>query len=361
MSSSWSPAEAGYAPDYFDFVESRQNTKDNSVPEIVTSKDIDQIGIPPRHMRLIQLVYDGFAATGQWPKSRSLQIAYMPDDFWSVVEEIDHHLLRKRGEKGQPNSRTSLSLEGIVPCSGSDDHLSLFVQSLQICIEIYTNNPESPLLTASHIQESLSLNENETQCAFELLFVADRIWSSASHSPEQQLTDLILSPDILRYSRVTDICQYLEVVRKNRPRKVENLIDYRHNMEVRNALLKAFSTLHPKIADRCEDLFQNEHYSESVEASFKVVRDRLRELTGHERGQDAFGRGNLHIAGAAAANVDKAFNEGVKFLLMAIDNFRNEKSHTSNDQINDPVHAYEYLRISSLAMRLLDRAEVSGD
>jgi uncharacterized protein (TIGR02391 family) len=116
--------------------------------------------------------------------------------------------------------------------------------------------------------------------------------------------------------------------------------------------------LHPAIYGKCHDLFEKGAYSEAVEKGFKVVRDRLRQLTGHETGSDAFGRGKLHIKGAAAPNVEEDFNAGVKFLTMAIDRFRNEKSHTSDAKIDDPTRAYEYLRLSSLAMNLLDQGEI---
>lgn len=118
------------------------------------------------------------------------------------------------------------------------------------------------------------------------------------------------------------------------------------------------SLLHPDIFSKCQHLFETGAYPEAVEKSFKVVRDRLRSLTGFETGSSAFGTKKLHIKGAAATNVDFDFNEGVKFLTMAIDKFRNEKSHTSDGNITDPQHAYEYLTISSLAMHLLDRAEI---
>jgi len=121
------------------------------------------------------------------------------------------------------------------------------------------------------------------------------------------------------------------------------------------------TSLNSEIFTKCQDLYNQRAYSEAVEKSFKVVRDRLRQLTSYETGSEAFGKGKLHIRGAAAANVDKDFNEGVKFLTMAIDKFRNEKSHTSDAQIDDPVRAYEYLRLSSLAMNLLDSAEVHKD
>ncbi len=127
---------------------------------------------------------------------------------------------------------------------------------------------------------------------------------------------------------------------------------------IQSALDVPLALLHKAVIEKCMGLFQSGHYPEAVEKSFKVVRDRLRALTSFETGSEAFGKGGLHIKGAAAANVDKDFNEGVKFLTMAIDKFRNEKSHTSEKGINEPTKALQYLVISSLAMRLLDNAEV---
>ena len=116
--------------------------------------------------------------------------------------------------------------------------------------------------------------------------------------------------------------------------------------------------LHPEIAKRCIPLFENNAHAEAVERSFKIVRERLRSLTGYETGSEAFGKTKLHITGAAAQHVDKDFNEGVKFLTMAIDRFRNEKAHTADGNIENFLRAYEYLRLSSLAMHLLDKAEM---
>lgn len=121
---------------------------------------------------------------------------------------------------------------------------------------------------------------------------------------------------------------------------------------------QALGNLHKNVKQKCSKLYTDGHYPEAVEKSFKVVRDRLRELTTYETGSEAFGKGGLYIKGASAENVDSDFQSAVKFLTMAIDRFRNEKSHTSDGNINDPVRAYEYLTLSSLAMRLLDDSEV---
>jgi len=116
----------------------------------------------------------------------------------------------------------------------------------------------------------------------------------------------------------------------------------------------AIDTLHPEILAKCRKLYESGDFAEAVEKGFKVVRDRLRTLTTFETGSDAFGRGGLHIKGAAAPHVDDDFQNGVKFLTMAIDRFRNEKAHTADGNINDPTRGYEYLRLGSLAMHLLD-------
>jgi len=121
---------------------------------------------------------------------------------------------------------------------------------------------------------------------------------------------------------------------------------------------EALRDLHKEIFAKCYRLYEQGAYAEAVEKGFKVVKDRLRTLTGYERGSDAFGRGGLHIKGAVADHVDEDFNQGVKFLTMAIDHFRNEKSHTSNAKIDDPIRAHEYLRLSSLAMNLLENYDI---
>ena len=116
--------------------------------------------------------------------------------------------------------------------------------------------------------------------------------------------------------------------------------------------------LHPEILEKCSALLEAEAYPEAVELGFKIVRDRLRKMTGHETGSEAFGKGGLYILGAAAPNVEADFNQGCKFLMMAIDMFRNEKSHTSEGNVDDPMHAHQYLMVGSLALRFLDRAEI---
>jgi uncharacterized protein (TIGR02391 family) len=126
--------------------------------------------------------------------------------------------------------------------------------------------------------------------------------------------------------------------------KIENLVERLQLALPESEDVAGIKSLHPEIYSRCRTLYAGGDYAEAVEKGFKVVRDRLRSLTGYETGSEAFGKGKLYIEGAAAQHVDDDFQNGVKFLTMAIDRFRNEKSHTADGNISDPVRAYEYLR-----------------
>lgn len=144
--------------------------------------------------------------------------------------------------------------------------------------------------------------------------------------------------------------EFLTLLRRRKPRHDDSAA----------ALPTPLTALHPAISDRCTRLFEQGHLVEAVEAGFKVVRGRLRELTGYETASEAFGKGKLHIAGATAAHVDGDFQEAVRFLLMSIDRFRNEKAHVVDGNLTEPSVAYEYLSLASLAVRHLDNANV-GD
>lgn len=140
--------------------------------------------------------------------------------------------------------------------------------------------------------------------------------------------------------------------------KLENLIELLPLALPDSPDVAGIDSLHHEILSGCRTLYAGGEYAVAVEKSFKIVRDRLRSLTSYETGSEAFGKGKLYIQGAAAPHVDADFQEAVKFLAMAIDRFRNEKVHTADGNITDPVRAYEYLRLSSLAMHLLDSARL---
>ncbi|GAB4032075.1 MAG: hypothetical protein Fur0012_10180 [Elusimicrobiota bacterium] len=116
--------------------------------------------------------------------------------------------------------------------------------------------------------------------------------------------------------------------------------------------------IRPEIYKHIATLLQSEHYFNAVEEAYKVVRQRLKDITGKERATDAFSEVNQEkIFGRKPKNdAEKDFFEGVKFLHMAIQYLRNEKAHIPAYKLDKNL-AIHYLSLASLAYDLISRGE----
>lgn len=100
----------------------------------------------------------------------------------------------------------------------------------------------------------------------------------------------------------------------------------------------------------------------AVEESYKFVREKLREITGHEKASDVFNNSAQSAAHykalfgkatpATAAEAD--FFRGIGYLHLGVQHLRNEKAHTPASPI-DPNLAIHYISLASLAYDLITR------
>ncbi len=114
--------------------------------------------------------------------------------------------------------------------------------------------------------------------------------------------------------------------------------------------------LQKDIFDHVKKLLNDGYYFNAVEESYKIVRKKLKDITGKEKATDAFCENNYEkIFGHLPANdVEKDFFEGVKFLHMSIQFLRNEKAHTPAGELNKYL-AIHYISLASLAYDLINR------
>lgn len=110
------------------------------------------------------------------------------------------------------------------------------------------------------------------------------------------------------------------------------------------------------VFNHVKSLLESGHYFNAVEESYKVVRDKLSSIAGTEKATDSFNENNyIKIFGhQAQSRAEKDFFEGVKFLHMAIQFLRNEKSHTSARKLDKNL-ALHYIVLASLAYGLINR------
>jgi len=103
-------------------------------------------------------------------------------------------------------------------------------------------------------------------------------------------------------------------------------------------------------------------YFHAVEESYKLVREKLRELTGKERASDVFNNSAQNEAHYQALfgkseSVDAAeadFFRGVGYLHLGVQHLRNEKAHTPATPL-EPNLALHYVSLASLAYDLITR------
>jgi uncharacterized protein (TIGR02391 family) len=114
--------------------------------------------------------------------------------------------------------------------------------------------------------------------------------------------------------------------------------------------------IHEDIYAHISRYLATEDYFHAVEESYKVVREALREKTGSEKATDAFKPENLPalFGHEPAGQAEKDFFDGVKYLNMAIQFLRNEKSHTLATSIERNL-ALHYISLASLSYDLITR------
>ncbi len=131
-------------------------------------------------------------------------------------------------------------------------------------------------------------------------------------------------------------------------------------VEIKNPPQTVFSDnttdiiLHEDIFRGVQELLNNEHYSNAVWNSYMIFLGKLKDITGYERGTDASSKKNLEkIWGYTKEEIEQDnFLQGVRFLLMAIQHFRNGKAHSPPQKIEKNL-ALHYIALASLAYKLL--------
>lgn len=114
--------------------------------------------------------------------------------------------------------------------------------------------------------------------------------------------------------------------------------------------------LQKDIFDHVQTLLNDGHYFSAVEEAYKVVRKKLKDVSGKEKATDAFCSSNYDkiFGHQPMDDAEKDFFEGVKFLHMAIQFLRNEKAHTPARDLDKNL-AIHYIALAGLAYDLINR------
>lgn len=103
-------------------------------------------------------------------------------------------------------------------------------------------------------------------------------------------------------------------------------------------------------------------YFHAVEESYKLVRGKLREITGKEKASDVFNNSAQNTAhyealfgkATPANDAEADFFRGIGYLHLGVQHLRNEKAHTPATPL-EPNLAVHYISLASLAYDLITR------
>jgi uncharacterized protein (TIGR02391 family) len=119
---------------------------------------------------------------------------------------------------------------------------------------------------------------------------------------------------------------------------------------------KIHIVIHEDLYDHIGRYLETGDHFHAVEESYKLVRKKLREITGKEKATDAFAASNIEkiFGHLPVHDAERDFFEGVKFLHMSIQFLRNEKAHTTATPL-EPNLALHYISLASLAYDMITR------
>ncbi len=117
-----------------------------------------------------------------------------------------------------------------------------------------------------------------------------------------------------------------------------------------------------EIYSHISSFIDSRHYYTAVEESYKVVREKLKEITTEEAASAVFGENALNekywgdIFGEVPekGTPEHDFMRGTGYMHMAVQYLRNEKSHTKAAEIDKNL-ALHYISLASLAYDLISR------
>lgn len=138
-----------------------------------------------------------------------------------------------------------------------------------------------------------------------------------------------------------------------------NLVDFWKNKNITEASIEdgvISITLQNDVFSHVKGLLKDGHYYNAVEEAYKIVRSKLKSITGKEKATDAFCVTNYEkiFGHQPMDDAEKDFFEGVKFLHMAIQFLRNEKAHRPATELDKNL-AIHYISLASLAYDLINR------
>ncbi len=309
---------------------------------------------------ILQLVFDAWRATGDWPRARALQRLLEQQAERVDIEVVARRLDRQIGwlEQNQ-DGRIVLRVRGLAACDGADEYLAPFVRVIRLLYDHYAGGgQDDPRVTDDDLRSVLGLDDETIARTFGLLENEWFLFEGGTAAADGSWSRVI-SPNIRHFRDVEAIGGYLAVVADLARPYAAIPADIAPGPGDQSNAIPGLDHLHPEVLRVAGALFADGHLPEAVFAAFKAVEVRVRSqsglsLSGRDLMAKAFGGPNPMIALATTtANLAADEQEGFRFVFMgAMQGIRNLGAH--DFPALDQRLAGDYLAFASLLFNRLE-------
>ena len=186
------------------------------------------------------------------------------------------------------------------------------------------------------------------------------------------MADMVINKDLSILTR-TPVLSAAKQIMDSRRIQMERVKDVANRLRAKGRVLRQPHqrpqldnclqlSIRPEIFDHIKPYLQNEDHFHAVEEAYKLVRHKLREMTGYEQATEVFNMNSQnvkyweHLFGCSPANGSPEYDfcRGVGYLHLGIQFLRNEKAHMPARKL-DMNLAVHYIALASLAFELISR------
>lgn len=165
----------------------------------VSRPDVLRLVDSPAVIRCLELVYEGFAKTGEWPSASAIQrqLARARDDFdfLAALEGLPPELgWRSRDSE----DRAQLALRGVARCEHSAADVNAFVAVVRACYDRYIGDDDDLSVNSEEFRQSLGLNNLALARLYKLVQTESGFWNGLSGFLDGGWS-LTINPDRIRH------------------------------------------------------------------------------------------------------------------------------------------------------------------
>jgi len=327
---------------------------------------------------VLQLIYDQWKETGEWPKSLRLSVDVRDKgDLYGMAENLGYGFITA-GNRGKSEEDCKLTVLGVALCEGAEKDLNNFVNFIKYCTEKYIEDPDDVKVSSEELKKYFSLSDVETNRLCELVCSSNAVsnFCSSRGKTGDGKYSFTIGSDILKYEHIKN---FEDCVSKSEKGYLtsrfggtygqkfadEELLE---NRPTKLAYHDFWDLIHPEIIVVAKKKFEDGHYADAVESSLKEIEVRVRkvvkdetdeELTGTSLMRKAFNpQSPIIIIQDIDTQSGKNIQEGYSHIFAgAMQGIRNPKAH--ENLIISKERGVHFLFMCSLLMYIL--AEANDD